>query len=696
MANKITFDGDFKPLMTGFSKIGKEIKKLGDQKIGINIDDKELKNFRKFSAETFKELQKEVTIYTGALRHLAKIEKEGKQTGIKLTKRQRTEQKLFNDQLKTTNKQLKTQVEHFKAGNMFQRTGARLSAGGGVGGRAMGGIMSGLGKAAPFIGGGLAAFGAARAISAPRRALAEQNLQFMGLNRGAISGGQLQGLRRSGLSQGFNAQQQMESANLLQRNVGDVGGNPQALSSFARLRRTTGMGAEDLAGMAGGFRAAATTPGGAGLQQNIDKTQKMFRQAMISALDSSGTIKFMQKIAEMTESMAETGTADVNAIADTLTNLSLSREFFMANVSRGTTALAGGEGFFKSAGGTGLAMRAMRAQGVGGDMSAPELLLQQQRGFTREGGLEGGLEAITREVAFATTGIRNREEFEQASPKRRAAAALSVQQSFGLDDPRTAEELLKASFGIIDLTKEQKEEINKASETEKQKLASIDDSLDLGMRQNAANFHELIQTVGEKVAGPLTRMEGWVIGAAKKFLGIETRKTTSELSIEKDILEAKAKEEGGGFFDRAASLFGKDIGTQIVEKQKEMIGAKVTEGRGLTSFGESNQFVEGALGFEDTAQNISKVGRSGVGKFRTLDRDTVRNKLEDIKSARTSLAKNIVGQRASLEGGGASPEAIKKELREEQVALARLDEISKMLHKVLGDMPTKSINNFSK
>jgi len=456
-------------------------------------------------------------------------------------------------------------------------------------------------------GAGLAAYGAARAITAPRRELAEQNLQFMGLNQGTINAGQLGDLRRSGRAQGFNAQQQMAAANLLQRNVGDVGGNAQLLTQFAGLRRTTGLGAEDIAGITGGFRAAATDREGAGLQQNLDKTQKLFRQAMISALDASGTVKFMQKISEMTTSMAEEGTADVGAIADTLTQLSLSSGFFAANTGRGMTALKGGENFFRSAAGTGLAMRALRNIGGVGEgqdrvdftkMSAPELLLQQQRGFTREGGLgEKGLRAITKELTFAATGIDSSAAFKTATPAEKATAALTVQQQLGFNDPKLAEELLDATFKGKELTKEQKESFAKATETERQKLSNISNSMDLNMRQNDANFHELIQVVGEKVAGPLVSMEGHVIRIAEKIAGVSPgAKSVGELRIDRQDLERQRREEGGSVTDRLKGIFGMDVDTKIRENQRQSSAARLREGRGFQDFNESNRFVESATG----------------------------------------------------------------------------------------------------
>jgi len=710
----ITIGLNIRKFASDVKKASKELSKLGDNKVSISIDDKDLKKFSKFSIETFDKLKKKAEEQTTQLRGIQSLKlrlaRESKTLDDDTIRR---EEKLLRLR-KLTTKELEQQRKHFKAGNALQRRGARMRMQGGgirsgIGGaiQGLGGIASKMGPLGMVAGLGMAAYAGARAITAPRRELAEQNLQFMGLNRGdrgVIGGGDLRRLRESGISQGFRPQEQMQAANLLQRNVGDVGRNAQVMTQFAQARRTTGLGAEDLAGVMGGFRAAATTAGGAqlaGQGGTLDKTMKLYKQAMISALDSSGTIKFMQKTAEMTESMANEGTADVKAIQDTLTQLSLSSTFFAANVNRGAVAMKGGEAFFTSPEGTGLALRALRnipnkkLRAKFEKMSAPELLLQIQRGFTREGGLGSeGLNAITKELAFAATGVKTAEAFT-GKPDVRAAAELSIQQKFGFNDPALAKELLNAALKNTDLSKEQKDKLENLTQTEKQKLENIKGSLDMGIKRNEANFHTLIMAVGEKVAGPLTRMEGWVIGAAKKMLGIETRKTTGELGIEKNILEAKAKEEGGGVIDWIKSFYGGDVATRLTEKDREIVGAKVSEGGGLKGFTESNQFVSNVLGFEDTPRNLGKFGR-GTGRFRSLDRSMIRNKMGDIESAQTTLGEGMASRRERLQESGATPEKIKEAMLADSAAMARLEEISEMFHRLLSNLPSKSVNNYSK
>ena len=195
MANKIRIDGDFSGFIRGMGKVNSEMKKMG-KGASITLDEKGLKNFKNFNIGVWRDLNRDVDKFQAKLDRLQKLKLNGK-----LTDNQLAQEKKINELIQARTSELKKQREGWKAGNWLQRRGARMQAGAAPGGAMdmIGGVMGGLGNAVSAmgpvgmaLGAGVGLYMGARALSAPRRQLADQNLQFMGLSQRTVRGGQLE------------------------------------------------------------------------------------------------------------------------------------------------------------------------------------------------------------------------------------------------------------------------------------------------------------------------------------------------------------------------------------------------------------------------------------------------------------------------------------------------------------------------
>jgi len=694
---KITIDGDFSPLLKGFRKTTKELEKMSKKGFSLKIDDKDFKNFSKFSMDTFTKLEKLSKQYEGSLKRLNNIRKKG----VELTQKQVREERKLQAHLKNVQSGISSQRGHFGAGNLLQRGGARVGAMGFRGAGAMGGVLQGLGGAARMMGpvgmvagGAAAAYMGARALAAPRRRLAGLNLTFRGLRRGATSQDELEDIRQSGNRFGFGATETMESANMLQRNIGDIR-SAEDMEQFARARRGTGLDPDTLATITGAFRAAAVDQGGAKLggdEGTLKKTMKLYQQAMVSALDTSGAIKFLQVSAEMTEQIANEGTADAKAISDTLTSLSQASDFYKANVARGTAAFKGAETFFKSKEGTGLAIRAMTGEKMSG--SPAELLFKQQLGFmqgavdiggeTFQGMGAKGLGAIIRELGFEVTGKTN---LKSMGRDEKAMAALTLSQQFGIS-ASNAGKLLEAGMSgkLGEISKEKLDELlTPEGKQHDKKMASLMGSVDKTIKSNEASLEEMVLDIGDGLIPIMTSMEEGIWKMVQEFTGAE--KSTQQLRDEALVAKDKAAEEKR---DSSISRFiGQGLGYNPEQDAKKAADAAL--GRRLLSGG-------GDISAAQTGAMVEEAQASVLGslhpRYHSVKTTTARRNLKSAKLSLQGLQENI-SQRTQIHGPFTEEQEKKKdlELRDEREAVGKFTAIVEALERMLGNQPVKPINH---
>jgi len=577
MARKIIIDADLRGAEKSFSKFSKTITKMfGGKGIDFKINTKAMADFKKFSLDTVNSLKKELAGYE---RELERINEIKRKTG-KLDEKEFINRRKIHRLMKETRGDLGKQRSNFQAGNFFQRAGASAT---GAGHGVVGGVLGRIGNAARImgpagmaLGGAVGAYMGARAIGAPRRQLAGANLTFRGLSRQALSEDQMEGLRESGVQYGFGPQETMQSAAMLQRLGGDV--DRGSLSEFGRQRRVTGLDPETLTSITGAFRAAAIDEKGAALggeSGTQKRLMELYKTAMVSALDSSGAIKFMQQSAQMTEQIANEGSADINAIQGTLTALAQADEFYKANVGRSIAAFKGAEGFFRSKEGTGLAIRAMTGAGMSGGPA--ELLFKQQLGFTQGDisiggdtfkGMGGkGLSAITKELAFETTGETN---LEGMNRDQKAMAALTLQQQFGIS-ASNAGRLLEAGMTgkLEEMSPDQLKKLLQSEDDERHnKEMSIWNSMDHEIKENEARLEELITDIGDPLVKHMSSMEDGIWRLVEDATGVTRAKSTQELQEESKISAAAAAKEKKD--DTVMRWIGSSVGLNP-EQNRQMI-----------------------------------------------------------------------------------------------------------------------------
>jgi len=688
-SNKIRIEGDFSGLIRGFSKATKEFKKL--DKLSIKIDDKDMKSFKKFNIETWRDLQKDVDKYQAKLEKLNKIK-----LNDKLTNNQLQQEKQINALIEKRTRELEKQKNHVKEGNFLQRRGARMqgnSAPGSLGdvvGGAMGGMgnaISAMGPLGMVAGAGFGMYMGARALTGPRRALADQNLRFMGMNRGAVGKGQLENLRQAGIESGYTATESMDAANNLQRNVGNVRGREDLQSLFTTSRQT-GMGADEIAQLAGTFRSSAIDQKGTNLQENLKKTQDLYKQSMISALDSSGAIKFLQTTAEMTDQIANEGSADTESIRNALSSLALQNDFFKANSSRGEAAFKGAEGFYKSGQGTGLAMRSMMSAGFGQGKGPMEMLLAQKMGFTSGnpgsefGGIGAkGLTEVTKQLAGASAGLTP-ENYGKSSKESRAGAINAISEQFGIR-PENAEQLLKTSMtgGQMDDAS-----IKKMFETDDQKMVSLQSSMDMTIKKNEAHLQEIMMDVGDILAPAVVNIENMLYKLVDHITGNAGSKSERILDLEAKDAMNTANEKRGTFLDSARKMFtGGSADSDANMAFEKLAREKVAKGKGL-NFNESNSFVQNA-----NVEGLMSMSDSALSGSTESWR---KSRYDQLVATRDILQKSVSGQ---MEGYDQLDESGKKKISgqvtDENNAVSELTSAIDRLTKFLGDRPVKSMKD---
>jgi hypothetical protein len=431
----------------------------------------------------------------------------------------------------------------------------------------------------------------------------------------------------------------MQTANSLQRNVGSVTGKKE-INNLFNLSRTSGMGTEELSGIAGTFRGAATTGKGADLQENINKTRELYKQAMVSALDTSGAIKYMQVTSNMTDKIANEGSADTESIKDTLSSLALSSDFYKANASRGAAAFTGAEGFFKSGGGTGLALRSM--QGMkgesGGAMGPMEMLATQSRGFSEEGGMGAqGLKAITKQVASVMGVTQENWSKTSKSSEAKFGAENALRTQFGIS-ATNAKQLLEATMsGKLDGMDKNKISglMEKEGDKEKDKTNGILDSVDMSIKENERLLQDILMNIGDKLVPSMTNIEGILYRFANKFLGGDSAlKTTQQLEVEADQAKKEAAESKGKFSNKVASFFGGGADENVIEKMGALTQSKMREGKEtspeeLDSLRKSLN-LQGKLTWGDATKSKEEYGKSReetlTGAISSIDKDMAAKK----------------------------------------------------------------------
>ncbi|CAK0749563.1 hypothetical protein CCP1ISM_330004 [Azospirillaceae bacterium] len=550
------------------------------------MDDKDTKKFSDFNIGMWRTLNKDIDKYQAKLDKLNKAKMAGTQTANQVK-----QEKLINDLLEKRTQELDKQRKSFSGGNWLQRKGAKMQAGAAAGGvmdlagGALGGIGNAIGMMGPVgmvAGAGFGAYMGARALAAPRRALADENLKFMGLNKEPVSRAKLEELRQAGAERGYTAQESMQAANDLQRNVGNVKGRDEIQELFKQTRMT-GMGAGEISGFAGTFRNAAIDEKGANLQDNLKKTGELYKQSMISALDTSGAIKFMQTTSEMISQVAEGGSADTKAITDTLTSLSLQSEFYKANASRGAAAFQGGEGFFKSEQGTGLAMRAMSGmKGVeGGAMGPMEMLATQAKGFSEKGGMGAkGLQAFIEQLISSATGV-TKDNYGKATTEQKFGGANAIRSQYGISQTN-AEALYKATMEGKPLTeKEMADLMTKEGKEGEAKMINLQTSMDQHIKNNEASLDNIMMKIGETIAPAMVSIEGMMYKLLN-HMGVDAGpKSTNLLEADAKAAEKEANEERGGVWDTTKRLFGGGSEKAANEAYAEVAKNKLGEGKDL-------------------------------------------------------------------------------------------------------------------
>lgn len=603
MANRITIDGNFRPFIRGIRNISNSLNNLSKKKHKINIDDSVLRRirsskisifdkksaigFRDFNVDTYNKLKEKSKDYKKQLSEIRKIEKQAGELNLKIADHVLQKKEKILNLERDTSREIRRQLTSFRKGNRLQRAGAKMqiNARSGRGGSdVMGGILTNLGSASKLIGpagwvagAGIAGYIGARALTSRRRGLADVNLQMMGLRRRGATSGQLESMANAGVEYGFTGMESMQAATQLQRRVGNIRSR-NAIEQLSRMRRMTGFGADELTGLAGTFRRAATTRGEAGLEQNLKKTMNLYREAMVSALDTSGAIQYMQTTAEMTDRIANEGTADIQAVRQSLSTLMLGSEFYGANAQRASKVLGGLEDFYKSERGTGIAARAMRLADVEVD-SFSGLYRQQQLGFFEgEGRAQekmGGISGVRNTIAAILQSIgKGEREYREASPEEKrkimADATMMFKKMVGEDLKYTnVEELMKMFFtgGLRPGREGRVKELMKTEEEiQKEKEMSISTSLDQGIKNLNSNLDKFLRnvaTTGDMLTH-MTNIEGAVLRIANKIVdgNVESPKSPKQIvdeEIDKTMMTERERGIKKGILTGPAALGGENL-----------------------------------------------------------------------------------------------------------------------------------------
>jgi hypothetical protein len=540
---------DPKEFLQSVKKTFREIERMTPKKLSMGFDFEGLKKWKTGNIEAYKAahsgLEKSQKQVKDILNTTKMIGKAGGQVGKDLQEGLKRAKEESEKHLKV----MRDIEASAKNANRFQRLGAEFAYKASKGGRfsgvesrmgtafeAVGGLanMTGgpWGKFAMMAGGAaISAYQGASMLAAPRRALAGQNLDMMGLAGRRISDQELAAMRGAGVGYGFMPEETMSSAIGLQRQAGNV--SASALTRFSKLRRQTGLGSEELTGIASALRGGAISKEGVGLEQNLDKAGKMYAEAVKAGLDKSGALRYLSTMTGILEENAENGDLNQSTLSKIALSLTEGSEYFKANPSRALMVAQGADASFQNSANAGLAMRTMRSlETQGGPM---ELLLKQKMGLFGKGfslgGQEfgsikaGGLSQYVKEIAKAS-GVDMSKGLQGQSRERLSTATLGVAGQLGIK-PMMAAKLMEAT---------QKGPISDKLLQEIQD--STLDSTDLLIKKNEAGFQNVVMTLGDSIAPKLANIEGYVAGIAQKMLGITPKKTAEEYRQAGDRLNA--------------------------------------------------------------------------------------------------------------------------------------------------------------
>lgn len=700
MAKKIVIDADLRKVSESFKKTFKEIEKIAPKKMGMGFDFETLKKWKSSNVDAYKTAAAGIEQAKARMKELAALQMEMAKSGKSAGKELSDGFKQASGEAQKYAKQIADIQRSAKGANFFQRLGAQFrtqsQSSGGVKGAAedaVGSAMGGLGDAASMMGGpwgklaglGVGAYMGARALAAPRRALANQNLEMAGLHNKPLSDSDLGDMRRSGITEGFSGEETMRSGISLQRQAGEV--DASALHRFSQLRRQTGLGSEELTGMTESLRGAAVDKKGIGVEDNLNKLGKIYQQATQSALDKSGALKYLSVTAGLTDKIANEGSADVDSIKDTLSTLAMQSDFYKANPARAAAALQGGEDFFKSDQGTGLALRSMQSMGALDGKGPMESLMMQQMGFTEGGfdvgkhhfqGVGGkGLQENVRQTAEAGSGL-TKENFSKASDEQIAAATMAIAKTMGLT-PSNAGKLLETSMTGKDLSKK---DLDEMMQTPVDKTNSL---LDKGIAQNDASFHEVILTLGEKIAGPMTAIEGQVTKIANKMLGVggpqSTREYNEKIASQKQAIALKKASGDESLWDKAKNAMGMGDQDDLNSTMKDAARQAIKQGDVMDSDSANSlynsidsPYVKGLAG-----KDKSKLAG---GSYLPSEEGSIYTELQNATKTRNQVQSNMDSQRKD----GKSD----KDLAAEAALVTKFNDLIKTLTDALNAKADKS------
>lgn len=372
---------------------------------------------------------------------------------------------------------------------------AGAAGGGGAGGMAgLAGLAAKLGAAGAVAGIPLALYGAASMAGAPRRGIAGQNLQIMGLG-GPRSLGGLEGLRQQGMGYGYGARETLQQQTTGMRAMG----RGFQARPFQRMARMMGLSPEELIGVGGGLRQA-----GIGAGQIPRAIEDMYTRAVAHGFDQSRAFDYMRAVSEHTAQLATTGGVSFKSITGIMEGFMKGSPFFRQNAQRGLTAMAGisqamtGQGPIAS-----VAIRAL--SGLMPNASVRDLLYAQQFGLeelsTRARRSRGMPSAGRQMTAFMNTVsqmVTGRGIHELRGDENSIRMLVPVmRQQFGFR-ASMAEEIVRAMSkgGTYDIGK-----VNKLISEEQKRanvqLADIQASMDMSTEVQKAKLTELTMDIGD-------------------------------------------------------------------------------------------------------------------------------------------------------------------------------------------------------
>jgi len=524
--------GDFKDFETKFKGLSDKLEAFSRKELGVNLKTESLDIFKTKSTEVIGNLKTMQQATKKAIDELA--------ASLKTAKSPQEIDKLNKHLIVTKRfaRQIGKEIQTWEvaekgkqfSGMLQKMTSgmggiARLGAGGGMGGGAGMGLLTKLGVAGAIAAIPLALYAGASMLGGPRRGIAGQNMQIMGLG-GPTSRRGLEGLREAGIGQGFGAQETLAAAAQGLRTMGPELGRAGTMGRFAQFARGTGMELGETMQIGGAFRQQGLRG-----QQIARQMEEIYARATAQGFDKSRALNFLQMTAQATSAMAQSGSANIAGTTGIVEALARKSGFFKETPARGFAALTGMTAAFTASSGPNqmLALRALKRMPGAGSKSMADLLWRQRFGFGEAVPGEKGRTAVglgnqfLRTITEAGAGGMSLEQIRSANPEEREQrtrmGAIRMQETLGVS-MSLADQLVRAMVKNPEAqeSKDLQQKIKDEMEKNKKTTGDIVESIDGQVKVQEAMLEELKLDLGDAMV-PLTVMINKGIWTMVKLLG---------------------------------------------------------------------------------------------------------------------------------------------------------------------------------